>query len=171
MRTLSTLLHPPLLDELGLVPALGWYVKRFSEESGVRTDLEVAEGARRLPPDLETVLFRVAQEGLSNIRRHSGPQTALVRLRADPGAVTLEVRDQGLGMPPEALEGLRARPDDFGLGMRERLDEMGGRLEIETGRNGTTVRAVLPVAHPGPAARRDSAAQPAGRHRSRPASH
>lgn len=174
VRTLSTLLHPPLLDEMGLVPALGWYVKRFSEESGVRTGLEVAEGALRLPPDLEMALFRVAQEGLSNIRRHSGSETALVRLRADPGAVTLEVRDQGLGMPPEALEGLRARPDDFGLGilgMRERLDEMGGRLEIETGKNGTTVRAVLPVAHPGPAARRDSAAQPAGRRRSRPASH
>ncbi len=157
VRTLSTLLHPPLLDEMGLVPALNWYVKRFGEESGVRTGLDVPKCPLRLPPDLETALFRVAQEGLSNVRRHSGSRTAHLRLRGKSGAVTLEVSDQGRGMPPELLEQQRSGTDGLGLGipgMRERLHELGGRLEIETGRKGTTIRAVLPIATHGPGARK-----------------
>ena len=161
VRTLSTLLHPPLLDEMGLVPALSWYVKRFGEESGVRTGLDVTKCPRRLPPDLETALFRVAQEGLSNVRRHSGSRTAHLRLRGESGAVTLEVSDQGGGMPPGLLEQQQSGTDGLGLGipgMRERLHELGGRLEIETGRKGTTIRAVLPIATHSPGARKAPAA-------------
>ena len=161
VRTLSTLLHPPLLDEMGLVPALSWYVKRFGEESGVRTGLDVTKCPRRLPPDLETALFRVAQEGLSNVRRHSGSRTAHLRLRGESGAVTLEVSDQGGGMPPGLLEQQPSGTDGLGLGipgMRERLHELGGRLEIETGRKGTTIRAVLPIATHSPGARKAPAA-------------
>jgi signal transduction histidine kinase len=143
IRTLSYLLHPPMLDELGLTKALEWYLDGFAKRSGIQVNLTAAPGLGRLPAEVETTLFRVMQESLTNIHRHSGSSTAAVALRRDTSTVTLEIRDEGHGMAPPSSAGR-----DLGVGIRgmhERLRQFGGRLEIDTGAQGTTVRAVLPL--------------------------
>ena len=148
VRTLSYLLHPPLLDELGLGPALRQYVEGFVQRSGIRVDLNLPVGLGRLPREVATTLFRIVQEGLTNIHKHSGSPRAAIRLAQSNGELALEVRDRGRGIPPEALDSLNCSFQGLGLGitgMRERVRQLGGSLEIESGADGTTVKATLPL--------------------------
>jgi len=148
IRTLSYLLHPPLLDELGLVSALKEYAEGFSERSGIKLELEIQAGFGRLPQEAETALFRIVQESLTNIQRHSGSQTAEIHLRGDSNGVDLEVMDHGRGMDGKAIERGNGSGTRLGvgiLGMRERMTQLGGKLEIESSSSGTTVRVSIPL--------------------------
>jgi len=143
IRTLSYLLHPPMLDERGLVPALRWFVDGFSRRSGMRVELEVAPAWQRLTPEMEIALFRVVQECLANTHRHAETSKATIRLGGDKKSVSLEVEDAGRGMTGKQAAGRHA---GIGImGMRERIRQFGGRLDIKRGRPGTIVRAVLPI--------------------------
>jgi PAS domain S-box-containing protein len=147
IRTLSYLLHPPLLDEFGLISALQWYVEGFSERSGIAVTLDVCPDLRRLPPDVETSLFRLIQESLTNIHRHSGSQTALISLAHQDGHVQLSIQDQGRGMDTRRLPGAHATPGP-GVGiasMRERVRELGGTLLINSSPQGTCLSVTLPL--------------------------
>ena len=146
IRTISHLLHPPLLDESGLPSALRWYVEEFGQRSGINVNLEFSPGFDRFAPELETAVFRIVQEGLGNIHRHSQSPTADIRVTANGKCISLEIRDAGRGIPPEKQEqislGIRT---GVGLrGMRERITQMGGQLKIESDSSGTTIRATLP---------------------------
>ena len=147
IRTLSHLLHPPLLEEAGLASSLRWYVQGFALRSNVEVELAVSDELGRLPTELEIVLFRVAQESLTNVHRHSGSAAASVRLFRRDGEIVLEIEDRGGGLPPAAQERMRAQsPSAIGVGiagMRERLTQLGGTLEILSSRQGTLVRARL----------------------------
>src|SRR6266481_4715405 len=123
IRTISYLLHPPLLDEAGLSSALTWYIKGFSERSKIEVDLRIPQNFGRLPRDLETAIFRVVQECLTNIHRHSGSSVAKVRLSRSANDVQLEVRDKGKGIAPEKLSEMAAKgaPGVGIRGMRERI--------------------------------------------------
>jgi len=156
VRTVSYLLHPPLLDEAGLGPALRCYVDGYSERSGIAVDLEVAPSAERLPPDAELVLFRLVQEALTNVSRHSQSPTARIRLAREKASngrnIVLTVEDAGRGMSPinnvRAFIGRKigsARPGVGLASMRERLDQIGGRLEIDSAVGRTVVRAIIPI--------------------------
>lgn len=145
IRTLSYLVFPPLLDERGLASALRWYVEGFTERSGIQVGLDVPPSPQRLPRDVETVLFRIVQEGLTNVHRHSGSLTAAIRLAIDPTNVCLEVRDAGKGF---RREGAGDGPPNPGVGimsMREQVKQLGGELDIESGGGGTVVRVTLPL--------------------------
>lgn len=144
IRTLSYLLHPPFLDETGLLSALRWYVEGFSKRSGITVSLDLPEEFPRLTREVETTLFRVVQEALINIHRHADSRDAAIRLQRDGSAVTLEVQDHGRGLSVESLAQLPAGNGALGVGvagMRERLQQIGGVLEIESGAHGTLVRA------------------------------
>jgi PAS domain S-box-containing protein len=144
IRTLSHLLHPPLLEEAGLASALRWYLEGFGARSDVKVALEVAPDLGRLSGELEITLFRIVQEGLTNVHRHSGSRTAAVRLRRSGHDVALEVEDRGVGVPADALQGVREGKGGVGIaGMRERVAQLGGTLEIDSGPQGTVVRALL----------------------------
>jgi signal transduction histidine kinase len=148
IRTISHLLHPPLLDELGLRRALQDYIEGFAGRSAIVTTLDVAEDLDRLPAEIETALFRVVQESLGNIHRHSGSTTAAIRIRRDAGTVRLEISDEGGGLPPGLRQGNKEMSVPVGVGiagMRERLGQVGGELEIESSDRGTTVRAIVPL--------------------------
>jgi signal transduction histidine kinase len=141
IRTISHLLHPPLLDELGIRSALGWYVEEFGRRSGIQVVLECDAAIGRFSSDLETAIFRIVQESLGNVHRHSGSKTAAVRLATQDHHVRLEVSDAGRGIPAEKI-GSRG---GVGIrGMRERVAQLGGIIEIVPGSPGTTVRAVFP---------------------------
>ena len=147
MRTLSYLLHPPLLDEDGLASALAWYVKGFTERSKIKIDLKVPPNFGRLPQEVETTLFRVVQEGLTNVHRHSKSPTASIRLSRRATEVKLEIADKGQGMPAKALHSGNQKSGQLGvgiMGMSERARQLGGRLEIDSSRRGTTIRVVIP---------------------------
>jgi PAS domain S-box-containing protein len=145
IRTLSYLLHPPLLDEVGLASALRWYVEGFSERSKIEVELDLPEELGRLPDELELVLFRVVQESLTNIHRHSGSSRATIRLARLPAAVTVEISDRGQGIPPDRLRDLRAAKAGVGVrGMQERVRQFGGTLEITSTKVGATVAVSLP---------------------------
>jgi PAS domain S-box-containing protein len=149
VRTLSQLLHPPLLDEAGLISATRWVVDGFSDRSKIQVDLQIAGEIGRLPQPIELAVFRVIQESLSNIHRHSGAKKAQIKLARADGGVSLEIRDNGKGMPPELLSGSNHGKQVVGvgiLGMRERLSQLGGTLKIESNKNGTTVKVSVPVA-------------------------
>jgi PAS domain S-box-containing protein len=146
IRTLSYLLHPPLLDELGLVSALKEYVRGFSERSGIETQLVLPKDFSRLPQSVELALFRIVQESLANIQRHSGSDTATIRLREDPSSITLEIVDYGRGMKLSSDGQTQPYAAQLGVGipgMRERMAQLGGRLAIESSPSGTTVRATI----------------------------
>lgn len=144
LRTVTFLLHPPLLDEFGLKRAMRDYAEGFASRSGLRVELDLADELGRLPDEIELALFRVLQEGLGNVHRHSGSPSAHICLARAGGEVTLEVRDVGRGMGGrDQAAGL---PAGVGIaGMRERLRQLGGRLEIESDLPGTRVRAILPL--------------------------
>jgi signal transduction histidine kinase len=148
IRTLSYLLHPPFLDEMGLLPALRWYATGFAERSGIKLDVELPERFGRLPLDTETALFRIVQESLINIHRHAGSKTARIRLRRDAETLVLEIKDRGHGIPKASLEQITSRGGVVGVGiaaMSERIERLGGRLEIKSGDRGTIVVARLPL--------------------------
>jgi two-component system, NarL family, sensor kinase len=148
IRTISHLLHPPLLDIAGLVSALRWYVDGFSERSKIKVDLDVPSDFGRLPDEVEIAIFRIVQECLTNIHRHSGSATTNITLSREDDRVTIQVRDDGKGIPKERqrelLESGRAGIG-FG-GMRERLRQLEGNLEIQSEGRGTTIIAKLKVA-------------------------
>lgn len=149
LRTISYLLHPPLLDELGLGSALRWYAEGFEKRSGIKVHLEL-DNANRLSPEMEVTLFRVAQESLINIHRHSGSATALIRLSTTRDRIVLQVEDRGRGIPRELLAAIPSGVTlGVGLrGMRERVQDFGGELEISSSERGTEVRAAIPFAAP-----------------------
>lgn len=146
IRTVSYLLHPPLLDELGLVSALKWYIDGFAERSKMKVTLELPPSLERVPRDLELVVFRIAQECLTNIHRHAKCSSALVRLSNADGNLTMEIRDTGQGIDKE-LQTKIASGETTGVGlrgMRERVVALGGSFAIESNENGTSVLVTLP---------------------------
>ena len=146
IRTMSYLFHPPLLDELGLDSALQWYIDGFAERSKIAAKLELLTDGDRLPQDHELCLFRITQECLTNIHRHSESSTALVRLLRSPGEIKLEVSDDGKGLDPETQSKI-ASGETVGVGlrgMRERVRQLGGSLEIQSNGHGTMVIATVP---------------------------
>ncbi len=147
VRTLSYLLHPPLLDEFGLISALQWYVEGFSERSGIAVNLNLPATLNRLPPEVETSLFRLVQEGLSNIHRHSGSETAEISLLNDGNELRLTIEDHGKGLDVARLaEGNGKSGPGVGIAsMRERVRELSGTLEIVSGKGRTQVNVALPV--------------------------
>jgi signal transduction histidine kinase len=147
LRTMSYLLHPPLLDEMGLESALRWYVEGFGQRSGVQVHLDWAGDLGRLSRDLETAIFRVVQECLTNIHRHSGSATAAIRLYRCAGSVAIEIEDAGKGISPEKLSKVVSTGmPGLGLrGMRERVQDFGGAFEIASHEKGTHIRVVIPV--------------------------
>jgi signal transduction histidine kinase len=147
-RTISHLLHPPLLDEVGFSSAARWYIQGFSERSGIDVKLDMPDDLGRLPRDLELGLFRVLQESLTNIHRHSKSAKAEVALQSLPGEVILQVKDYGSGIPQHLLKAFRTRGSGFGIGlsgMRERVRELHGQLDIESSPSGTLVSVTLPL--------------------------
>jgi signal transduction histidine kinase len=148
VRTISHLLHPPLLDEAGLASALRWYVEGFAQRSKIKVDLEVPADFGRLARESETAIFRTVQECLTNIHRHSESPTARICLSASDGQVFLEVEDRGRGIPLEKqLEMASTGTPGVGIrGMRERFRQLGGSLEIHSNGKGTLMVARLPVA-------------------------
>jgi len=148
IRTISYLLHPPMLDESGLAPAAAWYVEGFSKRSGIQANLEISPRLERLPADIEMVLFRALQESLTNVHRHSRSSKVDVRLEMENGHAVLLVRDYGRGFPPGELETLHGG-SGLGVGtagMRERVIELGGLLDVASEEPGTSVKVALPVA-------------------------
>jgi signal transduction histidine kinase len=148
IRTLSYLLHPPFLDETGLLSALRWYAVGFAKRSGVEVELELPESFERPPLDTETALFRIVQESLINIHRHAGSETACIRLRCDAKTLVLEIEDRGHGIPSASLEHIVSRGGAVGVGiagMSERIEQLGGRFEITSSDHGTTVRVQVPL--------------------------
>jgi signal transduction histidine kinase len=148
IRTTSYLLHPPLLDEAGFNSAAQWYVDGFGKRSGIKVRLDLATKRERLPITIETALFRVLQESLTNVHRHSGALEVSIRFQYQAETVMLEIRDCGRGIPMERLTRLREANSETGVGlagMRERLTELNGKLEIESDRHGTSLRAIVPL--------------------------
>jgi signal transduction histidine kinase len=148
LRTLAYLLHPPFLDEVGLLSAVRWYTQGFADRSGIEVSLDLPDGLARLTQEVETTLFRIIQEALINIHRHAESPTAHIRLRVAADRLTLEIEDHGRGMPPDVVARLMGGTGAIGVGlagMRERLEQLGGALEIESSHDGTTVRATVPV--------------------------
>jgi signal transduction histidine kinase len=147
VRTISHLLHPPLLDEAGLSSALRWYVDGFALRSKIQVDLDLPADFGRLPRESETAIFRVVQECLTNIHRHSGSSTAKIRLRQRDHEVVVEIADKGKGIPPEKREEMSSSgAPGIGIrGMRERLRQLSGTLEIDSNDSGTVITVHLPV--------------------------
>jgi two-component system, NarL family, sensor kinase len=146
IRTTSYLLHPPLLDEVGISSALSWYVQGLAERSDLEIDLTVPKIVGRLPSDMELLIFRLVQESLTNIHRHSGSKTAQIRIERDENAVQVKIEDQGNGMSPERLAEIQAKGTGVGIrGMRERVRHFRGDLVIESNRSGTKVYVTLPL--------------------------
>jgi len=146
IRTISHLLHPPLLDEAGLALALRWYVEGFSERSKVATTIDIPQSVVGLSKETELSIFRVVQECLTNVHRHAGSPTAAVRIVQDAACLRVEIEDAGKGIPPEREAVLRSSAHaGVGLrGMRERLRLLGGTLNIHSSDHGTQVTAILP---------------------------
>ncbi len=146
IRTTSYLLHPPLLDEAGLKSSLSWYVHGVAERSGMRIGLDICDDFGRLPADMELAIFRVVQECLTNIHRHSGSKTAKIRVSREEDNVCVEVRDEGKGIPPDRLAEIQSHGSGVGItGMRERLHQFKGDMNIESSGGGTSVLVKIPI--------------------------
>ena len=151
IRTLSYLLHPPLLDQAGLVSALRWYVEGFIKRTGIAVHLVALESVGRMGSEIETALFRIVQESLTNIRRHSSSETAGIRLWRNDDQIFLEIEDHGQGIKLTDSIGPIDETHLLGVGipgMRQRLRQLGGRLDIVTGASGTVVTAIIPLSVP-----------------------
>ena len=146
-RTLSHLLHPPLLDEAGFASAASWFVNGFSERSGIPVSLDLPPDMPRLSESIEIALFRVLQESLTNVHRHSHTASAEIKVETDAEAISIEIRDHGRGMPQQVLAQIEYGTKlGVGLaGMRERIRELGGDFSVTSGEEGTTVRATVPL--------------------------
>jgi two-component system, NarL family, sensor kinase len=148
IRTMSYLLHPPLLDEVGFACAAEWYIEGFAKRSGINVKADIANSPARLPRRVEIALFRVLQESLTNVHRHSGASEASIHFQHEAEAAILEIRDFGKGITEERLSLLSTASAETGVGldgMRERLHELNGTLEIESDRCGTSLRATVPL--------------------------
>ena len=146
IRTMSYLLHPPMLTENGLLYAIRWYVRGLAERSGLNIELGIADDFGRLPDDMELTIFRIVQECLTNIHRHSGGKTATIRLSRNTENVFLEIHDDGKGILDETLVAIRTQRSGVGTtGMRERVGHFKGVMDIQSNDNGTTVSATFPV--------------------------
>jgi signal transduction histidine kinase len=137
LRTVSHLLHPPLLDEMGLQSALRWFVEEFSKRSKIPVEVELAPSLGRLSRECETAIFRVVQEALTNVHRHSGSPRASICITRQNQQIALEVRDWGVGIPA-LKDGSHARPGVGVQGMRERIRQLGGEFEIRRNPDGGT---------------------------------
>jgi signal transduction histidine kinase len=146
VRTISHLLHPPLLDEVGLVSALRWFLEGLSDRSGIKVRLEVEPRDQpRMRSDLETAIFRIVQEALTNMFRHSGARNGIVNLTAKNGSIFVTVRDDGKGIEEQVIQ---FRPESVGVGiggMRQRVTELGGSLRLSNANPGTIVEVVIPT--------------------------
>jgi PAS domain S-box-containing protein len=155
VRTISYLLYPPMLEEVGLKSAIPWYLDGFSKRSNIQTTFESDPEFTRLGREVELALFRILQESLTNVHRHSGSTTANIRLGRKNGKVVLEIADQGKGIPPELLtQSNQNWIGSMGVGLRgmnERIRQLGGELEISSSESGTVVTAGVPVVEPVPA--------------------
>jgi signal transduction histidine kinase len=150
LRTLSYLLHPPLLDEMGLQSALRWYVEGFGQRSNIKVNLELPDDLGRLSREMEIALFRITQECLTNIHRHSESETAFVQLCGSDGRIALAIKDEGKGLAPDKLINI-ASLGGFGVGIRgmqERVKNLGGELEIRSDATGTEIKVVIPIPSP-----------------------
>ena len=150
-RTLSHLLYPPFLDEVGFSSAAKWYVEGFSERSGIQVDVNIPHELERLPGALQLALFRILQESLTNIHRYSHSQSAEIQVELGSGEIRLQVKDYGQGIPPEILERFKSSGSGGGVGlrsMRERIIELGGRFDLQSDKNGTLIRATAPLSAP-----------------------
>ncbi|HTC49939.1 MAG TPA: PAS domain S-box protein [Candidatus Aquilonibacter sp.] len=146
IRTTSYLLHPPLLDENGLYSAISWYVQGLLERSGLEVQLDISKEFGRLPRDMELVIFRLVQECLTNIHRHSESKTASIRIARDSNQITLDIRDQGKGMSPARLAEIESGRSGVGIGgMRERLRQFEGTMNIESDSSGTRIFGTIPL--------------------------
>lgn len=151
IRTLSYLLHPPLLEEAGLAAAVEWFARGVTQRSGIQCTVEVPEVFERLPDDVEMTLFRIVQESLTNISRHSGSLVARIALARNPGEVVLKVEDEGRGIPPEKLERVHGNVSGLGVGVAgiwERVKQLKGEMEIHSNSRGTNLMVVLPLPLP-----------------------
>jgi signal transduction histidine kinase len=148
VRTLSYLLHPPTMDAVGIASAARWYVEGFGLRSGLKLTLEAPDDPVRLPDAIELALFRILQEALTNVHRHSGASEAKIVIRRAPGQVILEVMDNGRGMEPGLLNHFRETGAGTGVGlmsMHERARELGGKFRIESDASGASMRVTIPV--------------------------
>jgi signal transduction histidine kinase len=148
IRTMSYLLYPPMLEEAGLETAAVWYVDGFAKRSGIETTLDIPTDLGRPHRDVELALFRVLQESLTNVHRHSGSPVAHVRLFHTDGLVRLEIQDEGKGISASARQSLESPQGTPGVGLRgmqERVRHLGGALQLDSNPNGTTIRVVIPL--------------------------
>jgi signal transduction histidine kinase len=147
VRTLAYLLHPPMIEEAGLLVTLRWFAQGFEARSGIRVTLDFPEVLSRLPLEMETAIFRIVQEGLNNIQRHSGSTVANIRIERPPDVLRLQIEDEGQGLP------LHLRGDDVvtaaaGVGIasiRERVRELGGTMTVQSSDDGTVLSVTLPL--------------------------
>lgn len=147
-RTLSHLLHPPLLDETGFISAAHWYIDGFSKRSGIQVQRELPESRIRLPRAIELVLFRTLQEALTNVYRHSGSKVASIHLGVTADSVVLKISDRGRGMDPAMLHKFEERGVGVGVGLsgiRERINELNGELDIRSCHRGTVLKVRMPL--------------------------
>ena len=152
IRTFSYLLHPPILDEIGLPDALRWYCDGFTKRSGIPVDLTIPSDLGRMSQEVEGTVFRIVQESLVNVHRHSGSPTARIRVDRNDHELIVEVQDEGRGMSKEVLADGRINRANLGVGiagMQERIRSLQGRLDIESGGRGTTVRTIIPISEDG----------------------
>ncbi|MBV9316550.1 MAG: sensor histidine kinase, partial [Gammaproteobacteria bacterium] len=146
IRTASYLLHPPLLDEVGLSSALRWYVVGLSKRSGIAITLKLDDGLGRLPRELEAAVFHIVQESLTNIHRHSGSKTAMLRIDRMGGRLRLEIEDAGSGIPAEKLLEIQTLASGVGIaGMRERVQHFNGDMRITSMNPGTRIAVSFPI--------------------------
>lgn len=146
LRTMSYLLHPPLLDEVGLPSALKWYTDGFAERSAIKVNLQIDSAFGRLPSEMEIALFRVVQECLTNIHRHSGSPSASIRLNRNSERIDVEISDNGKGISTDRLRGGKVITGVGMMGIQERLRQFGGNMEVTSSENGTAVTASIPLA-------------------------
>jgi PAS domain S-box-containing protein len=146
IRTAAYLLHPPLLEELGLSAALGSYIRGLRERSSLDIQLNIPENLERLSVETELTVFRLVQECLTNIHRHSGSKTALIDIVRGSRSVSIEIRDEGKGIPPERLADVQSQGSSLGIqGMRERVRQLQGEMTIKSGSSGTMILITLPL--------------------------
>jgi signal transduction histidine kinase len=156
VRTIAYLLYPPMLEELGLNSAISWYLEGFASRSEIKITFDAAPELKRLERPVELALFRILQESLTNVHRHSGSPTAHIRLFEENGSAVLEIEDEGKGFPGAMLElGRDELASSFGVGLRgmnERLRDVGGTIELKPAKKqGAMVRAVVPYKEQQPA--------------------
>ena len=160
IRTMSYLLHPPLLDETGLSEALRWYIQGLRERNGLDIALEISSDFERLSREMELVMFRLVQECVTNIHRHSGSKSAAIRIARDHSIVSLEVKDNGKGISPEKLAQIQSQGSGVGIrGMRERARHFGGHMLIESNHKGTKISFQFPISKNTPS-EHDSSVRP-----------